>query len=275
MTLGFNTGDIKVAIAGLGAIGWPVAQALDAGRIPGCRLAAVAARDAGKAQAQLQQLSRPVPLVPLESLPEHADVVVECLPPALLKDVAAPALAAGKTVVVLSVGGLLRFSELLEQAKHGRGRILVPSGAALGLDALAAAAEGEINAVKLVTRKPPAGFKGAALVEEQGIDLDELTSPLKLFEGSARDAARDFPSNLNVAVSLALAGIGPDRTRLEVWADPGVSRNTHSIEVESDSSILRMQIENLPSENPKTSRITALSVLALLRKLAAPVRVGT
>src|SRR5690606_39208203 len=119
---------------------------------------------------------------------------------------------------------LLRFPQLLEQALEGPGQILVPSGAALGLDAIAAAAEGEISSVKLVTRKPPAGFKGAPLVEAQGIDLDALTEPLKLFEGSARDAARDFPSNLNVAVALSLAGIGPDRTTLEVWADPGVRR---------------------------------------------------
>lgn len=265
----------NIAIAGLGAIGWPVAQALDAGRVPGCRLAAVSARNADKAQAQLQQLKAPVPLLPLDQLHEHADVVVECLPPSCLKDAAAPALAAGKTVVVLSVGALLKFPELLDMAQAGPGRILVPSGAALGLDALAAAAEGEISSVKLTTRKPPAGFKGAPLVEQQGIDLDALTEPLKLFEGSARDAARDFPSNLNVAVALSLAGIGPDRTTLEVWADPGISRNTHSVEVVSDSSVLRMQIENLPSENPKTSRITALSVIALLRKHAAAVQVGT
>lgn len=267
--------NIKVAIAGLGAIGWELAQALDSGKVQGCQLAAVAARNTEKAQAKLQGLSRPVPLLPLAQLHEPADVVVECLPPALLQDAAEPALQAGKTVVVLSVGALLRFPQLLEQALEGPGQILVPSGAALGLDAIAAAAEGEIASVKLVTRKPPAGFKGAPLVEAQGIDLDSLAQPLKLFEGSARDAARDFPSNLNVAVALSLAGIGPDRTTLEVWADPGVTRNTHSVEVVSDSSVLRMQIENIPSNNLKTSRITALSVLALLRKLASPIRVGT
>ena len=275
MTASIHKGEVSIAVAGLGAVGWPVVQALSAGRLPGCKLTAVAARNAEKAQAQLRQLAAPVPLVALEELPAHADVVVECLPPALLKDLAEPALAAGKTVVVLSVGALLRFPELMEQAQQGPGRILIPSGAALGLDALAAAAEGEISSVTLVTRKPPAGFKGAPLVEAQGIDLDALASPLKLFEGSARDAARDFPSNLNVAVALSLAGIGPDRTMLEVWADPGVTRNTHRVEVVSDSSILSMQIENLPSENPRTSRITALSVLALLRKLPAAVRVGT
>lgn len=270
-----KTHEVKVAVAGLGAVGWPVAQALDAGRIPGCRLSAVAVRDASAAQPRLDQLKNTVSVLPLDRLHEAADVVVECLPPSQLLNVAAPTLAAGKTVVVLSVGALLSHPDLMAPSTAGPGRILVPTGAALGLDAIAAAAEGEIQSVKLTTRKPPAGFKGAPLVEQRGIDLDNLSAPLKLFEGSARDAARDFPSNLNVAVALSLAGIGPDRTTLEVWADPGVTRNTHSVEVVSDSAILTMQIENLPSVNPKTSRITALSVLALLRKLAAPLKVGT
>jgi len=266
---------LRIAVAGLGAIGWPLVQALDAGKIPGCTLVAVSARDTTSAQQRISALKVAVPVLPLASLHEPADIVVECLPPSQLNEVAAPALAAGKTVIVLSVGALLSHPQLMGKAQAGPGRILVPSGAALGLDAIAAAAEGTIHSVKLITRKPPSGFKGAPLVEQQGIDLDNLTEPMKLFEGSARDAARDFPSNLNVAVALSLAGIGPDDTRLEVWADPGVTRNTHRVEVESDSSILSMQIENIPSENPKTSRITALSVMAMLRKMTAPVRVGT
>jgi aspartate dehydrogenase len=78
-----------------------------------------------------------------------------------------------------------------------------------------------------------------------------------------------------VAVALSLAGIGPDRTRLDIWADPTVTRNTHRIQVDSDSARIDMTIENIPSENPKTGRITALSVIATLRKLHAPLRVGT
>jgi aspartate dehydrogenase len=98
---------------------------------------------------------------------------------------------------------------------------------------------------------------------------------LRVFSGSAREAAKGFPANLNVAAALSLAGIGPDRTVLEIWADPTVTRNTHRIEVDSDSASFSMTIENIPSENPRTGRITALSVIALLRKLSAPVRVGT
>jgi len=266
----------RVAVAGLGAIGQTVARALDSGKVPGCRLAAVSGRDPEKTQAFVDSLSAAVPMASLEDLAGHADVIVECLPPALLKAVAEPALRAGKTVVVLSVGALLRYPELIDLAAEITGaRILAPSGAALGLDAVAAAAEGRIESARMVTRKPPAGFKGAPRVVEKNIDLDGLTEPLMLFEGTAREAARDFPSNLNVAVAFSLVGIGPDRTRLEVWADPGITRNTHALEVVSDSAVLRMTIENIPSENPKSSRITALSVIALLRKLAAPVKIGT
>ncbi|MBV8747514.1 MAG: DUF108 domain-containing protein, partial [Xanthobacteraceae bacterium] len=100
-------------------------------------------------------------------------------------------------------------------------------------------------------------------------------APKKLFEGSAREGARGFPANVNVAAALSLAGIGPDRTRVEVWADPGIDRNVHKIEVDADTARFSMSIENVPSENPRTGRITALSVVAALRKLTAPIRVGT
>ncbi len=97
-----------------------------------------------------------------------------------------------------------------------------------------------------------------------------------MFEGTARQAIAGFPANVNVAVALSLAGIGPDQTRIEIWADPGVTRNTHTVIVKSDSSDLTMTIENIPSQdNPRTGRITALSVLAALRRLTAPLVVGS
>jgi aspartate dehydrogenase len=96
-----------------------------------------------------------------------------------------------------------------------------------------------------------------------------------VFSGSAREAAAGFPANVNVAVALSLAGIGPDRTTIEIWADPSLTRNTHRIEVEADSASFAMSIENVPSDNPRTGRITALSAIACLRKMTAPLRVGT
>jgi aspartate dehydrogenase len=102
-----------------------------------------------------------------------------------------------------------------------------------------------------------------------------LTEALLVFEGTAREAARGFPANVNVAAALSLAGIGADRTQIAIWADPAVTRNVHRIDVEADSARFTLQIENVPSENPRTGRITALSVVALLRKLRSPLSVGT
>ena len=128
----------------------------------------------------------------------------------------------------------------------------------------------------MVTRKPPQGLAGAPYLVANNISLDGLTAPLKIFDGSARDGARGFPANVNVAAALSLAGIGPDRTRLEIWADPGVERNMHTIEVDAESARFTMSIENVPSaENPRTGKITGLSVVALLRRLVAPLVVGT
>src|SRR5690606_1966089 len=148
-------------------------------------------------------------------------------------------------------------------------------GAILGLDALLGAAEGNIQSVKMTSRKPTRGFVGAPFLEQKGIDVMKLTEPTLIFSGTAREAAAGFPANLNVAVSVSLAGVGPDKTVLEVWADPSLERNTHRIEVVSDSALLSMEIQNIPSENPKTGRITAQSAVALLRKMRAPLCVGT
>jgi aspartate dehydrogenase len=265
---------LRVGIAGFGAIGRAVAAGFADG-VEGMRLVAVGARDHAKARAALPPALDGVAVTDPAALAEQADVIVECAPAAALRGIAEPALRAGRTLVVLSCGALLANDHLIALARHHGGRILVPTGALIGLDAVFAAAQGTIHSVRMTTRKPPNGLAGAPYLAEHGIVLDGLTAPLCVFEGTAREAARGFPANLNVAVALSLAGIGPDRTRLEIWADPAVSRNTHSITVDADSARLSMTIENVPSENPRTGRITALSVIALLRKMRAPLAVGT
>jgi aspartate dehydrogenase len=267
---------LKLAVAGLGAIGLVVARRVDAGELPGIALVAAAARDQAKADKATAAFRARPPLLPLPALADAADIVLECLPAAQFRAVAAPAIAKGRLFMPLSVGALINHLDLIDAARKTGARIVVPTGALLGLDAVRAAAEGKITSVKMVTRKPPAALAGAPLLAERNIVLDGLDEPRLLFEGSAREAIAGFPANVNVAVALSLAGIGPDQTQVEIWADPTVSRNTHSIIVTSDSSDLRMSIASLPSEeNPRTGRITALSVLAALRRLTAPLVVGT
>ena len=241
---------IRIGIAGLGAIGRKVARELANG-IPGLTLSGIATGDKAKAQAWLDREGIACPLIALNELPDHADLALECAPAAILGDICLPMLNAGKRVMVLSASALL------------------------GLDAVSAAAEGRIESVQMITRKPPNGLAGAPYLVDNKISVEGLTSALRVFKGSARDAAAAFPANVNVVAALSLAGIGPDRTVIEIWADPGVSRNCHEIRVESDSARFTMSIENVPSENPKTGRITALSVIAALRKLTTPLRVGT
>src|SRR5262245_32052843 len=267
---------LKVAIAGIGAIGLPVARSLDAGAIPGITLVAVSARDEAKARAAMAKFRAQPQIVGLAALADIADVVVECLPSAQFAAVATPAIERGRIFMPLSIGMLIDHMYLVDRARETGARIIVPTGALLGLDAVRAAAEGKIASARIVTRKPPKGLAGAPLLVERGISVDGLKEPLRVFEGTAREAIAGFPANVNVAVALSLAGIGPDRTRIEIWADPGVTRNTHTVIVKSDSSDLTMTIENIPAEeNPRTGKITALSGLAALRRLTAPLVVGS
>jgi len=265
---------LRVAIAGLGAVGLKLAQELDKG-IDGLSLEAVSARNKSAAAGRLSGLKKQVPIVDIADLEPLADLVIECAPASLLHAIATPFLSKGKTVIILSAGALLSNMDLLDMAKAHGGQIVVPTGALIGLDAVTAAAQGDIKSVKMVTRKPVAGLLGAPFLSENNIRIEDIREPIRIFSGTPREAAVGFPANLNVAVALGLAGIGVDKTTLEIWADPTLDRNTHSVEVVSDSASFSMIIANIPSENPKTGRITALSVLAYLRKINAPLRVGT
>jgi len=263
-----------VALAGLGAIGLPLARALDQG-VDGLKLVAIATRDLVMARARLAGFRDPPALVDFAALAD-ADIVVEATPAALFERVAVPAIEAGRIFVPASVGALLPRMHLVKRAKQTGARIVVPTGALLGLDAVRAVAEGRIDSITLETRKPPAGLIGAPYLVKHSIDMMDVTMPLRVFAGNARDAALGFPANVNVAAALALAGIGPVRTKVEIWADPGLTRNVHIIRVEAEAARFTMRIENVPSEdNPRTGKITPLSLLACLRGLVSPLRVGS
>lgn len=266
--------ELRVGIAGFGAVGKKLVKQLDAG-VFGLRLTAVAVRDKEKAAQALQGLRNEVAIVGLGELAGLADVVIECAPAELVGEIAEPVLRAGKTMIVLSCGALLDRMDLVDLAREHGGQIIVPTGALLGLDAVTAASEGVIHSVRMITRKPVRGLVGAPFLVENNINIDDVTAPIQIFSGTAREAAKGFPANLNVVVALALAGVGPDKTHLEIWADPALTRNTHEIVVDSDAASFSMSIQNIPTENPKTGRITAQSVLAVLRKLRSPLRVGT
>ncbi len=267
---------LTLAIAGLGAIGLRVTMAVGRGEVPGIRLTAVSANDRARAAARLAGLASPPAVVPLAELAGLADIIVECAPAAVFAEVAGAAIEQGRVFMPLSAAALLNHMDLAERAKTTGARIIVPTGALIGLDTVRAMAEGEITRVVLETRKPPAGLLGAPHLVENNIDISNLTEPFRVFHGSAREAARGFPANVNVAAALALAGIGPDRTEVTVWADPGVGRNIQTVTITSDAGDATMTMRNIPSrENPRTGRIVANSVLATLRRLTATLTAGS
>jgi aspartate dehydrogenase len=267
-------GELTVGIAGLGAIGLNLARALDQG-VQGLRLAAVSARDLARAECRVSGFRVPPRVVPNAEL-AACDIVVEAAPAAAFEEIATAAIEAGRIFIPSSVGALLPRMHLVDRARETGARIIVPTGALLGLDAVRAAAEGEVESVTIETRKPPRGLEGAPYLRQHGIDVGAITTPTRIFQGNAYDAAQGFPANVNVAAALALAGIGPERTMVEIWADPHQTRNQHTIRVEAAAARLTMTIENVPSEeNPRTGKITPLSILACLRGLTSTLKVGS
>jgi aspartate dehydrogenase len=268
--------ELGVGVGGLGAIGLKIAKALDQGLIPGLRLAAVSARDHEKARRNLTNLSATPPVTALADLAGVSDIIIECAPASVFSEIAEAAIETGRIFIPASVGALLPRMDLVDRAAKTGARIIIPTGALIGLDAVRAAAEGHVHSVTLQTRKPPNGLAGAPHLVANNISVEGLSEAKLVFEGTARDGAIGFPANVNVAAALSLAGIGPDKTMLQIWADPSVDRNIHTITVEADSARFTMTIENIPSEeNPKTGKITALSMLATLRRLTAPLVSGT
>lgn len=264
----------SVGVVGLGAIGRQVCRALDEG-IPGLRLAAGLARDHERAGHFLAFLRSSPPLLPLSDLIAASDIVVEASTQAHLEEIAPQALGAGRDLVVLSCGGLLGRQDWVRLAEANGCRILVPSGAIAGLDGVKGARVGAVTAVTMETRKPPRGLAGAPWIVQQKIDLDAIASETVIFEGPAVEACRAFPANVNVLAALSLAGIGPELTRIKIFAVPGLARNVHRVTVEGEFGRLVVEIENVPSENPRTGKLSYLSTIALLKDLAAPLRVGT
>jgi aspartate dehydrogenase len=214
-----------------------------------------------------------------ELLDLKPEVVVEAASHDAVREHAAPLLAAGVSVVVLSGGALVddALREGLERiAAEHRALLCVPSGGIGGLDALKAVCAAGAEEVEIAVTKPPVAWQGIPYVQRLGIDLDGLTGPVTLFDGTAREGVPHFPANVNIAAVLALAGIGFDRTRLKVVADPALRFNTHYINIRGRTGTIGIKFESVPSvENPKTAMLACYSALAALKALASPVRYGT
>ncbi len=193
----------------------------------------------------------------------------------VVPELAEETFAAGKDLMVISIGALLEHPEIIEQSRTTGCRLLAPSGAIAGLDGIKSACAGQVDHVLMVSRKPPQALEGAPYLVEREISLTGLDHELELFHGSAREACRGFPANLNVSAAVSLAGIGPDETQVKIVAVPGLERNCHDIEVQGEFGLLNVHIENIPSENPGTGKLTAMSITRSVNDAFDTVKIGT
>ena len=265
---------LRIGLIGFGTIGRAVAQALGRGEVDGAALAAVLVRSRARLRTD-----DPTAYGALfhddfaAFVGAGLDWAVEAGGHEALRQWGPAALSAGVNLIALSAGALADAAfhdELVAAARAAGRRVLVPSGGIGTLDVLSSAALGQLDEVRLTSRKPPR----ALLPPDQAARVVASGRAELLFDGPAREAARRFPENLNICAALALSGIGLDRTRVTVYADPGVERNTHRVTASGYFGDYEFTLRNVPSENPKTGRIVALSVVKTLRNLTRPLVVG-
>jgi aspartate dehydrogenase len=266
---------LRVGILGVGAIGRTMAMALDAKRID-AELVAIADQDSQRAEAVSAELASRPRVASVHELIQRSDLVVEAASQAALLDFVPKALAAGRDMLIMSAGGLLGHGEWFSQAREKGCRIYVPSGAIAGLDGIKSASMGYVQSAVLTSRKPIAALRGTKYVVENDVRLESFQEETVIFEGTAEEAARAFPTTSNVAASLRLAVDSTVPVRVRVVAVPGGSKNVHEIRVEGEFGRLSVDVENEPSkDNPRTSQLAAFSALATLTNLTRALRVGT
>jgi len=268
---------LKIGILGVGAIGRTIATAIDRKQVK-AELVAVSDQDRARAEALSAEISAHPAVVSVEEMLERAELAVEAASQAALPEFVPKALARGRDMLIMSVGGLLGREEWFRRAEEQGCRIYVPSGAIAGLDGIKSASIGRIESAMLTSRKPIAALKGSKYVVERGLALDSFKEETVIFEGLAEEAARAFPATSNVAASLRLAvdPAAPVPVRVRIVAVPGGEKNVHEIRVQGEFGRLAVTVENVPSkDNPRTSQLAAFSAIATLKNLTQALRVGT
>ena len=267
--------NMKVGIVGFGSIGFDVGNRIDQG-IENFKLVGVSSKTKEKVLKKISSFKNKPPFLNLDELCKRSDVILDCAPKKAFKSVLQNCLLNKTKLITISGSGILENFELVKNANQSKIQVVLASGAILGLDGLRAASEGTIYSVKMITTKPPNALASAKYVLENKITLENLSEKKLIFNGSAKDGAEAFPANVNVAAAIGLAGIGPEKTNLEIWADPSLTKNTHQVFVKSDSSDFEIKVQNIQSkENPGTGKITSLSMIACLRGLVSSLKTGT
>ena len=207
------------------------------------------------------------------------DLVVEAASQDAVRDAGLSILQNKKDLLIMSVGALLDesiYDILSDACKDFKKTIYLPSGAIAGLDGIKSVKD-ELESLSIITTKHPRSLKGAKFFENSKINLDSINSPTIIFEGSAKEAVTLFPANINVAALLSLSGIGSEKTKVKIIADPNTDKNTHNIVAEGKFGKMTFTIENYPdTNNPKTSRLAILSAIETLKKYCSDdIQIGT
>ena len=267
---------VRVGLVGCGTIGSQLALALQRTYPHAARMTALHDLHHPNALRLQRRLRNHPPITSLPALIHRSDLVLEAASADAARRVVCQALRALRSVFVMSVGGLLSDTTWQRLAKRSRGKVYIPSGALAGLDGVKALAVGGIRRLLLTTRKPPRALSAAPYVRRKRLQLERLTRPSVIFEGSPRAAVVAFPQNTNVAAALTLAsGSSERRARIRVVADPTIRVNIHELEVEGDCGRVRCTVESRPSANPKTSELAVRSAIATLQRIFDSVSIGT
>jgi len=270
----------RIGLLGCGAIGTQIALAIDSGKIP-ATLTHVYDQSKEASDLLVSKLKNKPEIVENSHLlsSNSVDLVVEAASQDAVKDVALSVLQNRKDLMIMSVGALLDesvFEVLSDACKEFKKTIYLPSGAIAGLDALKSVQD-ELDSVTLTTTKHPRSLKGAKFFETSDIDIDKINQVTTIFEGTSKEAVNLFPTNINVAALLSLAGLGSEKTKVRIIADPNTDKNTHQIDAKGKFGKMSFTIENVPDEsNPKTSRLAILSAIKRLRGICSDdIQIGT
>ena len=269
---------LKIGIVGCGAIGSSLAKAVAKNFRSQAEVSALYDIDQNKAEILSSSISRKkLTTENIEKLITKSDLIIEAASAKSSWEIAQKALSRGRDIMIMSVGGVVNnFIQLRKLAVKNSCKVYIPSGAISGIDALKGASIGKIKKVTLTTRKNPLSFSGVEYVKKKGIDLAKIRKDKVLFSGSAKEAVRFFPQNINVAAILSIAGIGQDKTKVRIVASPQTKKNIHEIEIEAKAARLFTRAENiLHPDNPKTSYLAVLSAIATIKGILEPVKIGT
>lgn len=266
---------MEVLLIGYGAIAREVLKHVQPGE--DANIAAILVRPGRVEEVRDEVAARGIEVVSsFDELATKPRLVAECAGHAGVREYGADALRRGMDFLVISIGVLADaalYADLVQAAKDGGAKLVLAAGAVAGADALAAARVGGLSRITYTSRKPPGAWKGTPA--EQVCDLDALTEETTLYQGTADEAATNYPQNANVAATLALAGAGFADTEVRLVADPQAGGNIHQVHAEGMFGAVDIEIRGKPlPDNPKTSTLAAHSVVAEIRRRAGPVEIG-